>query len=1066
MKQLFTNILLLFSLSGMAQVTGYIFDEYHIPISGATVMLVGAELNIQTDINGYFALSEGQLPDTLSIHHMGYATQKMWLRSSSEDLIIYLKRDELAIEEVQVVNTGFYQIPKERATGSFTVIDNELLNRSVGGDILQRLDGVAAGVQFVTPNGSEASDIRIRGLATIQSDASPLIVVDNFPYEGDITSINPNDIDNITILKDAAAASIWGARAGNGVIVITTKQGRYGQKSQISATSNVTVGQKPNLLYSRNRLPSEVVMGIEKEKYEFGGYYVENTQQVPFPEYVEMLIARDNGSLSEDDFQKKEAALKNIEVRQEAMNYLYQPSLYQQYFVSALGGGSNYTYFVSGGYDLHRSDIIGNNNGRINLNMQNTFKPFNQLELSTAFWYSQQNGERNGLTLDDLRGSGPHIGLSPYTRLLSDEGVRLPLIKDYRRAYVEQAFDNGLLNWEYRPLDDRELIERLSYSDELRANLSVRYSFLRHFNMHTTYQYIKGTSHNTVEYDRDSYYVRNMVNRFTQPDGSLVIPYGGIFQSFDPTDSRSHSGRAQLNYEQLFESDHRVVSLVGGEVREFVAKTDPGSVMYNYNPDVLLGDTYYNYTQNYLVRPTGRARIPSPPYAKGRFTDRYLSYFANASYSYKTRYIVSASWRWDGSNLFGVKANQKGTPLWSVGSSWDLSKETWFDLNFVEHLRIRGTYGSAGNVNKSVSALPTVNHSGIDEDTGLVRSSIMSVGNPSLRWEQVNTINGGVDFRLINGRVTGSFDYYIKNGSNLIGQTYFPPSTGVFVGGTAYRTNMINYADLRTEGWDLQLNTRNVISPIQWTSFLLLSNVKNHVTKFNTDDAILISSYLNSPAAPVVGESRDMIYSIPWFGLDHDNGYPVVYLNGERSQEYGAYYTGLVREDLVKSGLRIPPVYGSLRNQFLYKSISLDFMITWKTGYVFRRTSMNSGHEYNAIYHEDYFSRWTKPGDEAHTHVPAKRPIGETVPYSGNVYNDSEILITKGDQLKLKDVGFSYTFLPKNASRSFFRKIKLQAYASNLGVIWRANEYGIDPDYPDADYIPPKTFSFGVQIDF
>src|SRR5690606_37904197 len=165
----------------------------------------------------------------------------------------------------------------------------------VGGDILQRLDGVAAGVQFVTPNGSEASDIRIRGLATIQSDASPLIVVDNFPYEGDITSINPNDIDNITILKDAAAASIWGARAGNGVIVITTKQGRYGQKSQISATSNVTVGQKPNLLYSRNRLPSEVVMGIEKEKYESGGYYVENTQQVPFPEYVEMLIARDNG---------------------------------------------------------------------------------------------------------------------------------------------------------------------------------------------------------------------------------------------------------------------------------------------------------------------------------------------------------------------------------------------------------------------------------------------------------------------------------------------------------------------------------------------------------------------------------------------------------------------------------------------------------------------------------------------------------------------------------------------------------------------------------------------------
>src|SRR5690606_34247321 len=360
---------------------------------------------------------------------------------------ITLEPDENMLEEVEV-NTGFYQVPRERATGSFTHVDNKMLNRVVGGSILQRLEGIASGVQFTQANGTTAASIRVRGLATIESNEEPLIVVDNVPYEGDINTIDPNDVESITVLKDAAAASIWGARAGNGVIVITTKRGRYNQRARISVNSNMTVGEKPDLFYSKNRLPSEIVMQIEKDKYERGGYYVESAQQTPFPEYVELLIARDSGWISDADFLAKEAILQNTEVRDEALKYLYQPSVYQQHALNVRGGGEAYTYYLSAGYDKNRSNVIGNGNDRLNLNLQNTFRPLKGMELSAAMWYTQQRGENNGLSLGDLAARATQVGLSPYIRLKDEQGDNLPIVKDYRLPYVGTAVQEGLLDWQ------------------------------------------------------------------------------------------------------------------------------------------------------------------------------------------------------------------------------------------------------------------------------------------------------------------------------------------------------------------------------------------------------------------------------------------------------------------------------------------------------------------------------------------------------------------------------------------------------------------------------------------
>lgn len=225
---------------------GTVADAEGRPLVGASVRCLSNNRLAATGTDGGFTLPIPRAADTLLVSFVGYVNQYLPVKAGETGpLRITLKTDPNALEEV-VVSTGYYQIPRERATGAFAHVDNSLINRSVSTNILQRLEGVVNGVQFVEPQASDASGIRIRGLSTIHGDTRPLIVVDNFPYEGDINTINPNDVESITVLRDASAASIWGARAGNGVIVINTKQGAYSQSTQVSVNSNVTVGDKPD----------------------------------------------------------------------------------------------------------------------------------------------------------------------------------------------------------------------------------------------------------------------------------------------------------------------------------------------------------------------------------------------------------------------------------------------------------------------------------------------------------------------------------------------------------------------------------------------------------------------------------------------------------------------------------------------------------------------------------------------------------------------------------------------------------------------------------------------------
>ncbi|MBC8988181.1 TonB-dependent receptor [Pedobacter sp. N36a] len=484
--------------------------------------------------------------------------------------------------------------------------------------------------------------------------------------------------------------------------------------------------------------------------------------------------------------------------------------------------------------------------------------------------------------------------------------------------------------------------------------------------------------------------------------------------------------------------------------------------MYGYDERTGQGTNQFNNLMYYPIRPSGSLRIPTGFSALGELADRYLSYFGNVAYTYLDRYTFSGSWRWDGSNLFGVKTNQKGVPLWSVGQSWQIGKEPFYTVDWLPNVRLRTTYGSSGNVNKQITSFPVTSF--VENINGLPAGIIISAGNPGLRWEKVNTFNVGLDFATKGSRIQGSIDYYTKKASDLIGKNYLAPSTGIIEDVTPAINNLINYANMQTKGFDLQLTSQNLVGKFNWETTLLLSYTKNKITNYSSREAAGLSDYFADPAPPRIGTSRDVIYWLPWAGLDHNKGAPLVNQNGNFTINYQQYIENFNPAELLQ-GLSVPPLFGSIRNTLSYKNMQVSATVSFKTGYVFRKRSMYSGEEYLEVpnYNMDYFKRWKQPGDELATNVPAASTFDI---YQGQVYGSSAAVIAKGDHVRMQDVTISYAFNGNLLKKLNIQNFRLYGYARDLGIIWQADKSGIDPDYPNAAYPTPASYAIGIQASF
>jgi TonB-linked SusC/RagA family outer membrane protein len=1020
------------------------------PLSGVNIHFNQQNNTVYTDNNGVFSFNLPKGKHELSISYMGYKTEIVSIELPFNDvLIIKLNESENKLSEVQI-STGYQVLSKERSTGSFVHVDQALFNRSVGTNALDRLKDVVPGLIFNRgKRATSNNDITIRGLSTINANAKPLIVIDNFPYEGDIDNINPNDVETITILKDAAAASIWGARAGNGVIVITTKKGRINQSLQVSFNGNITIGAKPDL-FNQPKMSSADYIETEKRLFEEGYYQkYELSKNSPFlSPVIELLIAKRDDVSLKNEVDNKIENLKSIDVRNDIDRYFNRLSLNQQYALSLSNSTEKQRYYISAGFDKNLHNARENQDNRTTLSVKNTYNLTKKIDLNFAGNLSKSIREQNNNSFTSY----------PYAKLVDDQGIALTVNRDYRNGFKENAEQKGLLNWDYKPYDEIFAANNKSTQYEYRFNTSLNYKVISGLDLTFLYQ----LAHFNTNVDNikgpETYETRNEINRFSQINSSgLVIrpiPIGSI-ADYNESKVQNNSVRAQLNYNKVLQ-EHEITALLGSEWNA-TDQSIKDYRLYGYDEEHAIANpvdyfksfpSYINPASSIFIRRNDQLKV---------LADRFISYYTNIAYSYNSIYTFSASLRTDKSNLFGVKANQKKVPLYAIGLGWDIYKESFFKFSWLNYLKLKATYGYNGNIDKTVSAYTTARYmDGANTITRLPYADIVNPPNPELRWERVKVINYGLDFRILENRVSGSIEYFTKSGIDLIGSSPLAPSMGV----TTFKGNTAN---IKGRGMDFSVNARLLEKGIKWDSNFFLSFVTDKVTSYKVNGSV--TNYLQSDAVgifPLVGKPLYGIYSYLWAGLDPVNGNPMGYYNGVPSTEYNLMATAATVDNIVYHGSARPEYYGAWRNTFNWRNFSLSANISFRFKYFFRKNSIYYGEVYGLNGHGDYQLRWKKTGDEQHTQVPS---IPATPNLSrDNFYQYSSVLIAKGDHIRFQDLKIGYDLNKLNFKNLPFQSIQCYLYADNIGLIWKANSAGIDPDYITGP--TPRSIALGAKLSF
>ncbi|GEM68064.1 SusC/RagA family TonB-linked outer membrane protein [Sphingobacterium mizutaii NBRC 14946 = DSM 11724] len=1041
-------------------IDGKIFqDPDGSPIGSATITSSRNNTSVYSDSSGRFRIDVDHKADTLIVSHFGFETKRIPIDSKiTYPLEIFLEISTTAISEI-VLNTGYQTLPKERATGSFFQIDNQALNKRVGGNILDRLEGLSGSLLIDRRN--EEPTIQIRGISTLNGDImKPLIVLDNFPYEGDLSNINPNDIESITVLKDAAASSIWGARAGNGVIVINSKRTGTNQKPLINFNSNLTLSPKPNL-YTADQIGVGAFVDLEAELFDLGFYDIlfSDPTYSPMPQTAEILEKLRQGLISRSESDRLINELKKKDLRSDMSRYLYRPAVKQQYHAGINGTGKGIRYLFSTGFDSDLNSLKGNSNQRITLRTNNSIDITDRIEFQIGSIYTT-----NKSTLNSPGGYGSYMystTISPYASLVDEYGKPASLDLFYRGEFTDLALENGLLDWKYRPLQELYNNDKSSKNNDLLINLGLNYKVLDWLNVGVKYQNQKSWIATRWNNGLENYATRDIINRYSQLDGDRVIspiPRKSILHTTD-VENTTQALRGQIEIAKDWANLHEINAIAGGEIRQNNRKTT-GDVIYGYDEN-LLSIASINFAQQY---PTyeylyGNTFIPNGKNLN-ETTNRFISLFTNIAYTYNKKYTLSASARRDASNLFGVKTNQKWVPLWSIGGLWRVDQESWVDIPTFTSLNLRVSYGLSGNLSPNASSLARIAYyDAARSPIGLQSAGIVSPPNPNLRWEQVKTFNLGVDFGMLNGRLTGSIDVYKKNSYDLLNSKKFDPITGTM-------TAIQNSASLASKGLDLVLTSVNTNGEIKWSSSFLLNFVSYKVTE--NLDPIPLEGLVSSGNTifPVIGYSPYLLASYKWAGLNPENGNPRGYVNGQISEDYNEIVKNPIEEQVVH-GAALPPLFGNLRNSFEWNNFSLSFNISYRLNYYFRKPSLTftgllqngSGYGYG-----EFENRWKYPGDERTTNVPSFLYPADY--QRDNFYVNSEINVEKADNIKLEEVFLQYNLRENAVGIKGIKGIQLYTYLNNLNLfLWKANKVNLDPDRL-ANFRTPINMSLGLKITF
>lgn len=1010
----------------------------------------------KTDTKGFFTLKGLPVNDTLVFLLDNQLVRSMPLSALTGRQNITIR----TLDNVTVFSNGYTSYTNRTNTGSLDFMDNKLVNRAVGPYILDRLNGVSSGVYLDPAEGHPP--VTIRGMATLTTDnrtgsASPLIVVDNFPYEGDIGNINPNDIENVTVLKDAAAASIWGAKAGNGVIVITTKKGVAG-KLKTGVTANTTVTGRPDL-YAQSTMRSTDFIAVEKMLFEQGFYDADINNATTFPVLspaVALLNRHRLGNMSDAALSDSLAYLGTLDVRRDLSAYYYQKAVSQQYAVSLSGGNNTATYYSSIGYDKIGSNAAGDAKHRVTLRNGLNLRPVEKLRLAFSFQGTfSKNYNNNPGAVSTANGKS----LYPYASLADKNGHPLAIERGYRSGFKDTAGGGLLLDWGYLPLNELDYADNTTSLTDILAGVNIKYHVLDGLDADFLYQFENAVTKGRNYYSTQTYFTRNLVNLYSQTAGSTVsrpLPLGGILDATNGQ-MQSHSFRLQLDYNKKWGQDWLVDALVGGELRQKHA-TDGQYRTYGYNDDNLsFVGVNWNTVYPTLDNLAGNQAIPNIQ-AFSDYTDRFISGYAKTVACYKGKYLLSASARKDGANILGHNTNDKWKPLWSLGTGWILSNERFWTPSWWSYLKIRGSYGYSGNMNNSISPYTTIVQNSIRSSTlsTLPSNSIYTVENDDLKWETVKTVDMGMDFTWLNGRVSGTLDWYLKNATDVISPVQADPTTGQV---SLYK----NAASLKGHGWDISLHSKNLTGPVQWNSHILFSYNRMLVKQYYFESQPTNMVGNGASVTPIIGKEPFAIISYKWGGLNAADGSPIGYLNGAQSMDYAQIVGNATQDDIVYNGAATPLYFGSFRNDVSFRHFTLSFNILYRFSYYFRRASINYYSLYNSwVSNADYEKRWQNPGDEKKTDVPSMDYPANS--YRDRLYSFSSATVSRADHIRLQDIKLSYGATVRNKRFSSV-PVSLDFYlmCNNVGILWRENKYRLDPDAGNG--IPnPRSMTLGVNI--
>ena len=1059
-----------FAQNDTRHISGKVTDENGEPLVGAAVIVPGTPYGTVADIDGNFSLQVPLNCESMQVSLIGMKTMTVDV-AGKNTVEIALKNDNSLLDEVIV--TGYQTLSKERSTGAFSKVTSDQLQTKRLGNLGTVLEGEIAGMH----------DGIVRGTTTMNGTTQPLYVIDGFPVENTgmdyyggleeaLPNLNMEDIESVTVLKDAAAASIYGARAANGVVVITTKKRATGNRVNVSLSATLTFS--PNKLYSSHLASAADIVGLEKEwaannpNLQGEGakdYALSTLNNAIYPSAgIQSILNYHAGKISQSQMDEtlSNLAKKGHNYFDQVQKYGRRAAFYQQYNLSILKSSDRNDFKASVTYKRNKEHDIYTDNNDFGLQLNNTTQiaKWLSLDLGAYINYGNQNLQNydllspgyTALPYDDLVNADG----SPYTRPMN------LLLPDYSIATIEQY---GLQKMHITPLEEAANQQVNNKSIGVRTYARINLKFTDWLKYSASFQYERNNNRYEQLYDKDTYYARSVVNAKSVLDSSgnikQYIPVGNILNQRDQY-MTAYNFRHQLDFDKTFAGVHNVTAILGNEVRDTKVEMHR-TLQFGYDPQLLsstpidaatMVNTYGMVGSNYMQA--------NDIYASYENVNRFVSFYGNAAYTFDSRYSVTGSLRWDRSNLWGTSSKYQNKPIWSVGAAWIISNEKFFNASWVDHLKLRFSYGVGGNIAKDsapymvASYYPNVN-------VGGQYGSVTTRPNSQLSWEKTTTANVGIDFAFLHNRLNGSVEFYNKDGRDLLANTMGVPTEGF-----GYNTYSINNGEMYNRGVEIALD--GVIIKTRdwhWSAKATFAYNANKITYVNVKAPMYILQLDYPEAYPQIGNPYHAIYGYNWAGLSSE-GLPQVY--NEKGEKVTDKPTTL--DAMLCLGTTVPKFSGSFSTSLSWRNFDLNVQFLFAGGHVMRNANspiLQCG--YTAIGYAttisnvscDIANRWQKPGDEANTNVP--KVVFAESDYSAeslaSTYNYSSINILKGDYLKIGNISLAYR-LPRSICRkAYMQSARIQFNVENP-CLWAKSKQA---KYQLGGF-NPANYVIGVYVNF